>query len=622
MPIKKIREDLHKKQSKYARREHEKTAYHEWEFEENNKNNKTTWEKLRDRFFATKVKAIISGAIILLVITIILLSVTAFVYFQKSFFTQDNVALNITAPTTADSNDLVEITFEYENKNRAALKDAEIKVQFGKYFVPVKDQANFKVASLNSGVIEIGNINPFSKEGITIAGHFVGPENFVENIEGNLNYQPEKTSTIYSTQGKASTTITSSPIVISFESPKEIVGGSSLDLKIACRNTSRESIRDVKLIINYPNTFSFKDAEPNFTQDKVWFIDELLPQKEQEFNLQGILGGDVGVSQKFEAQVETQASQGNITYALHEYAPTIVSAPIILSQSTGNKVVYAGDVINYTIKFVNDSDVPIRDAILNVVFEDRVLDFNKLDLDKKGFYDSKNKNIIWKASDVPALKLIEPRESGEVYFNIPLKENLPIQDTTDTNFIIETKASIDSEDIPSPIRANKTILTNSLIVKVGTQVPFIVTGKYKEGELPPRVGKETIYTLTIEVGSYNNDLKDVEISAVLPTGVFWKENVEGEKKNSLSFNERANTMNWKIGGITHGEGLLTPTQKISFDISIIPSADQIGKTPTLMKDIILKASDIFTNIDISKRHDKKTIYLEDEQTYDNNTVVE
>ncbi|MCK4635739.1 MAG: hypothetical protein KAT32_02650 [Candidatus Moranbacteria bacterium] len=622
MPIKKIREDLHKKQSKYARREHEKTAYHEWEFEENNKNNKTTWEKLRDRFFATKVKAIISGAIILLVITITLLSVTAFVYFQKSFFTQNNVTLNIIAPTTADSNDLVEITFEYENKNRAALKDSEIKVQFGKYFVPVKNQINFKVASLNSGVIEIGNINPFGKESVTIAGHFVGPENFVENVEGNLSYQPEKTSTIYSTQGKASTTITSSPIVISFESPKEIVSGSSLDLKITCRNTSRESIRDVKLIINYPNTFSFKDAEPNFAQDKVWFIDELSPQKEQEFTLQGILGGDIGISQKFEAQVETQASQGDIIYAVHEYAPTIINAPIILSQSTGNKIVYAGDVIDYTIKFTNDSDVPIRDAILNVVFEDRVLNFNKLDLNKKGFYDSKNKNIIWKASDVPALKLIEPHESGEVYFNIPLKENLPIQDTTDTNFIIETRASIDSEDVPSPIRANKTILTNSLIVKVGTQVPFIITGKYKEGELPPRVGKETIYTLTIEAGSYNNDLKDVEISAVLPTGVFWKENVEGDKKDSLSFNERANTMNWKIGGITHGEGLLTPTQKISFDISIIPSVDQIGKTPILMKDIILKANDIFTNIDISKRHDKKTTYLEDEQTHDNNTVVE
>ncbi len=622
MPLKKIREDLPKKYSKYAQREHEKTSYHEEKFEERNLNNKNAWDRLRDRFFATRVKAIISGAIILLIVTIISLSTAAFVYFQQSFFKQENVSLILTAPKSADSNQLVEITFEYENKNRASLSEGEIKVEFGKYFVPVQNQENLKVAGLNNGVIEIGKINPHSKKEITIAGHFVGPEGFVENIQGNLSYQPEDTSVIYSTLGKASTTITSSPIVINFDSPKEIVAGSSVDLIITCTNTSRESIHDVKLIIDYPKNFSFAESEPSFVQDKVWFINELPPQEEVQFNLRGILSGDIGTFQKFQAQVETQATQENIVYAVHEYAPKIISSPIILSQQVSDNVIYAGDSINYTVKFFNNSNVPIRDAILKLSFEDEVLNFNELDLDKKGFYDSKNKTILWKASDVPALKLLEPNDSGEVRFNIVLKERLPIQDTTDTNFTIQTKASIDSEDIPTPIRDNKTILTNLLLVKIGTEVPFEITGKYKEGELPPRVGKETTYTLTMEVGSQNNDLKDAEISAVLPTGVFWKENVEGAKKDSLSFNERANTMNWKIGGITHGEGLLTPTQKISFDVSIIPSVDQINKSPVLMREIMFKATDIFTGQIISKSYGTKSTSLEDEKTQENSSVKE
>lgn len=621
LPIKKIRKDLPKKYSKYARRKPEKTVYYEEKFEENGKTDKTTWERLLDRFFATKVKAIISGAIILLIIAIISLSAVTFVYFQKSFFKSENVSLNITAPKVAKSNDLVEITFNYENKNRASLSNSEIKVEFGKYFVPIQEQENFKVAGLNSGLIEIGKINPGSKKEIIIAGHFVGPENFKENIQGTLNYQPAKTSTIYSTQGKATTTITSSPIVIDFDSPKEIVSGSSVDLIISCRNTSREAIRNIKLTIEYPKEFSFENANPNFTQDKTWLISELAPQEKQEFNLHGILNGEIGTFQKFKGQVKTQATQGNIIYAVHEYAPKIINSPIILSQHVANGVVYAGNSLNYTIKFYNNSDVPIRDAILDLTFEDKVLNFNNLDLDKKGFYNSKNKTIIWKASDVPALKLIQPNQSGEVSFNIPLKETLPIKDTTDTNFTIKTKASIDSEDIPSPIRANKTILTNSILIKVGTEALFDVTGKYKEGELPPRVGKETTYTLTMEAGSYVNDLKNGEISAVLPTGVSWKGNVEGIKKDSLSFNERANTMTWKVGGVTHGEGLLSPTQKISFDVSIVPSIDQVSSSPVLMREITFKATDVFTGQNIFKSHGNKSTSLEDEQTQGGNSSV-
>ncbi len=624
MPLKKIQEDLPKKYSKYARRRPEKTSYHEEKFEEDvQKKQKTVWERLYDRLFATKIRAIISGVIILLIVIIISLSVVGFVYYQRSFFKQENVSLILTAPDSAKSNDLVEIAFEYTNKNRASLSNAEIKVEFGKYFIPIEDQSSFKVASLNSGVIEVGNIRSYGKGKITIAGYFVGPENFIENVQGTLSYQPAKTSAIYSTQGKSSTTINSSPIVIDFDSPQEIVSGSSLDLIISCRNTSRESIKNIKLIMEYPDNFSFKSEKPDFAQDKVWFIGELLPQEEKEFRLKGVLSGKIGTFQKFKAQVETQATERSVVYAIHEYAAKIINAPIALSQYTNQEVVYAGNELNYTVEFSNDANIPIRDAILKLQFEDEVLDFSELKLDRKGFYDKKNKTIIWKASDVPALKLLEPNESGEVNFTIPVKKELPIQDTTDANFTIETRASIDSEDIPSPIRDNKTILTNVLLIKLGSYVPFEVTGKYKEGELPPRVGKETIYTLTMEVGSYNNDLKEVEISAVLPTGVSWKKNVTGDKKDKLSFNERANAMVWKVGGVTHGEGFLSPTQKISFDVSIIPSVDQAGKSPILIKDINLDFMDVFTGENFYKDYLTKTINLkeDDETQKGNNSFV-
>lgn len=625
MAIKKVKEDLYKSNSKYAKREHNETVYKGSEFEDgSNQDNQSNWQGIQDRLLGTRAKAIVVGATALSIIAIISLMVAAFVYFQRTFFIQDNVQLQVIAPETADSNQLVEIVFAYENNNRASLSEAEIKVNFGKYFIPISDQQNFRSAGLSNGVISIGNIEQYSKSKISLAGHFVGPEDSVENIIGDLYYKPEKTNVIYSTQGRSATTITSSPIVIDFDSPKELVSGSNLDLKITAKNTSRQTIRNIKLIIDYPNTFSLQKAEPSFAQNNTWFIDELAPQDEISVNLKGILGGDLGMAQKFKAQVETQAGQGGIVYAIHEYAPIIIGSPIILDQKISgikNDIAYVGNILSYSMSFLNDSELPIRDAIIKVFLKSEVLDFSELDLDRIGYYDSKNKSITWKASDIPALKLLEPHDSGEVHFTIPVTENFPIDDTTDTNFVIETQISIDSEDIPSPIRNNKTILTNSHLVKVGAQIPLTITGQYKSGVLPPQVGKKTTYTFTIEAGSHNNDLKDAVVSAVLPTGVTWEGNVSGDKEDNFVFNERSNSFTWNIGGITHGEGLLLPAKKVSFDVSIIPSIEQTGSSPVLIKDINLKAIDLFTNTEASVNHLQKTTFLEEDKQVDKKEVV-
>lgn len=626
MPIIDIKEDLQKRDSQYAKRKREETIYDEELLNRNysNVSEQNAWQKVQDRFFNTKARAIITGTVILGILTVILISTVMIVRFQNSFFQEQNVFLSVDAPKSINSNQLTEITFTYENQNRASLSNAEIKISFGKYFVPVKDQENLKMTGVNNGVITIGNITSFYKGKVKIAGYFVGPEKFLENIEGKLNYQPEKTSATYSTTGKGVTVITSSPIVIDFESPEEIVTGSDLDLKITCTNTSRQEIKNIKLVIDYPETFTFKNVNPSFVQDKVWFIDTLPAQGKEEFSLRGILAGDIGTFQKFKAQVETQATQDNVIYASNEYSPTIITPPIALSQKASTDIVYPGETIQYTVKFTNTSKIPIRDAILNLTFDSQVLDFEKLNLDKKGSFNEENKTITWKASDVKSLKLLEPNDSGEVSFSVNLKSDLSIREPKDTNFTIETKAFIDSEDIPTPVRSNKTILTNSLLVKVGTYVPFSVTGKYKSGELPPKVGNETVYTLTMEVGSYSNDLKNTEIFAVLPTGVVWKGNVKGDKKDNLNFNERSNTLDWKIGGVTHGDGVFSPTQKISFDVAINPSSDQINKEVVLIKEIILNAEDVFTGETISLKNNQKTTNLDtdDENAKGKGNVIE
>ncbi len=599
MPLKEIKQDLQKKDSKTIKREHDKTAYNVWEsIEDKSKKPDKKWKKNEDKMIPTRKKAIVIGAISVSVVVFLLLAITSFVYFQKGFFSQDRVSLMTQAPKTIDSNTLTEITFSYNNDNRANLNDAKIIVHFGDYFFPQDNQQNFEKVSKNQGVITIGDIEGKEKNTFKIEGHFSGPEGSVDDVLGTLRYAPERTNVRYDTQSRASTVIMSSPISINISSPVEIVSGNLMDIRIVVKNTSQNNISNLKLTMDIPDSFSVYNTEPMTTRENTWLISNIESNSEKVIHVRGNIEAPVGTVQTFHVEVGSQEDEGKyIIYARGEYSPVIVSSPFLVKQeieNINNNVVYAGDNLKYKISFINNSEIPLRDAIVSVQFDGEVLDFANLQLNEKGDYDEANKKITWKASDVEALKLLKPKESGFVTFDVPVLKRLPIETINDYHFTITTLASIDSEDIPSELRENKTVLSNVLTVPVGAKVLFDSELKHKDGEMPPKVGKKTIYDVTFVINNVNNDIGDTVIIAALPTYVSF------EGGEGIELNERTNEITWKAGDIVHGAGITSNKISKTFSVGIIPSIDQIDSIPVLIKEQVLTAKDLFTGMSIQE----------------------
>ncbi len=608
MSLQNLEKDLQKKDPVSVKRKHNKTVYDVWEAEEPPKEKRSNWQKIRDKMFPTRMRAIVFGGGLMAIVIALLVLTISIAYLQRTFFAQERVTLTMEAPRSIDSNMLTEVVFTYTNDNRAYLDDARIIVQFGDYFVPEDGQENFTRVSDDQGVITIGKIEGKETNSIAIAGRFIGPKNAVDDVAGTLRYVPERTNVRFETNARATTTILSSPLMIDVKAPTEVVSGNLMNIAVVIKNTSANDFSHLKLTMDMPETFSLVDAQPRPVQGgKVWLIDNVLSQSEKIINIRGSINAPIGTAQKFFMELGTQKSGAEyVTYAKESYTPQIINSPIIIRQEIrGNtdNVVYAGENLRFDVTATNNSDIPLRKAIVAVKFDTRVLDFSKLKLIDGGDYDAQEHKITWKASDVPALKVLNPGESVKISFIIPVMNKLPIETKNDHHFNITSLALIDSEDIPSELRENKTVLSNVLTVPVGAKVIFDSSATHKEGTQPLKVGEKTVYTITFSIDSINNDITNTVVHAPLPTYIQFE---SGD--DTIVYNERTNEITWNVGDVVHGTGVLSDSREVHFDISFVPSVDQIGEVPTLVKEQTLTAQDPFAGAEVTETAEKITTF--------------
>lgn len=600
MSLKELEKDIQNRDSKLSKRAHDQTVYDEWQSKTED-DQVNMWQKMKDKMIGTRINAVVIGGIIISVIIVLVLGALSFMYFQKGFFAQERVVLAMEASESIGSNILTEILFSYENDNRSDLNGAEIVVRFGEYFMPAEDQAGFTRVSDSQGVINIGTISGHQNGSFSLVGQFVGPRSAVGDVSGMLRYTPERTTARYDVTARAATTITSSPITIDIESPIEIVNGNLMDIAVKIQNTSTNELSQLKFVFDAPEGFSLSSAEPRASHSNVWLIDHVAPQSEMIIHIRGGLDAPIGSIQSFHAEVGTQeGSNAYISYANETYAPRITQSPITVHQTIiGNddSAVYAGEQLRYKVTFTNDSATPLRDAIVTVNIDSTVLNFATLELGDAGDYDQANHRIIWKASDVPALKVLEPRESGELFFSVPVVENFSIQDVNDHHFSITSVASIDSVDIPSMLRENKTVLSNVLTVSVAGKVILTSTSEYVSDAKILKVGEKTVYKVTMKIDSINNDITETTVHIPLPTHTTF----EGTDAKELTYNERTNELTWDVGTVTHGAGIISDPATVSFNVGIVPSVDQIGTIPVLVKEQILSAMDQFADVQVKEK---------------------
>jgi hypothetical protein len=452
---------------------------------------------------------------------------------------------------------------------------------------------------------------PAGSEGsVEIKGVFYASEDAPVYLDGQLSYTPSFGSNTKQVvlKNKLGVRITSAPMALELQSPRQAADGDRVEYVIDYKNLSSAILNDVQVRVKLPVNFEFSGAQPlPLPNNSFWNIGNLEQNQTGQIHIQGVIRGSENQNQSIKVEIGVLGEDGDLVVYNNKESGTQIVAPILAInqrlEKNDNGIINAGDVLKVFIDYKNNSNIGLRDCIITAKITGKVLDFAGLNT-SGGAFDDKNKTITWKASSVPGLRNIDPGLSGSIFFTLPVKNIIPVENGEDKNFIVTSVAKIDSPDIPTTIEANKSVGSNELVLKLSSKLLGNTYGFYNDtdlknsGPLPLTVGKETTFTMKWSLGSVSNDVADVKVTSVLPSGIRWLSSIfPGNEK--LTYDDRTNQLTWDVGTIFAGTGVKGAPREVKFQIGVTPQPNQAGTKIVLLGKTTIAGRDLFVGKDVS-----------------------
>lgn len=606
MSLRDTEEKLYDPASEIEKREHSKSVF---DFESMGEQqgtfleSKSWWETFKMRWLTDdRRKAIYLSSIILGSIVFVILIFFVVSELKGSAFSESKVIVSVEGKNTTDSAEEVEYTLKIKNKNRVSLKNASLILNHSENFYPNEDDTIKRINS-RSSEIKISNFRPFETKDIKFAGKFYASENYIVYLQPVLKYEPSNFSSFFESTAQLGVRITSSPVNLVIEAPREGLDESTIEYKINYENKGSQSLSGINLKLEYPDGFTFQSGDSSPTSgDNVWYLGNLGIGSSGTLKIKGKLDGNEYDVKLIKATIfRNENNNSEIIYAKAEGVTKMVIPPLAIGHKINGKNsgnINLGENLGFTITYSNRGDIGLKDIIIKLKIDSQLIDYAKLDLES-GAYNSSSKDITWKAADIPKLQKLEPGDGGQIELKIPIKERADIKSSNDKNFFIESMVTIDSSDVAFHSLGNSKNISNTILSKLNSRV-ILESGIYYEdkdivnsGPIPQEVGKETTYTVNWKVTNVSNDISDVVVSAFLPTWVSWK-NLIVPSSEEITFNERTHEIIWKIKKIEAGTGILNQPKEVKFQIGLTPEINQLNDSVNLLYQTKLNAKDDFT----------------------------
>lgn len=540
-------------------------------------------------------KRFVIWAVILLVLII---GLVVLVYYWTWYsFDKTWVNLSISGPERISSGEDVIYMVKYKNNTKVSLDAAQLTFYWPDNSLP--DKGNL-VEQVSLGIIASGE----EKE-VEFRGKIIGQKNSREETKVSLSYQPAKVSSRLENVAIFQTEIISVPLILTFDLPERTIGGQQITVALNYLNDGDSPFDNLTIKIEYPEGFKVSSAFPQ-PQENIWQIGTLESKQEGKILVTGTIGGQRGDSKVFRAYLGVVKDKDFVAYA-EAVKSSQISLPILSLEQTVNNstdcLVNAGDILEYKIKYQNNSSLAIPAVKITAKLNSSALDLTTLNLREKGNFDSNVNLITWDQTNYPDLAMLSPGKSGEITFAVKVKDNLPIKNFSDKNFTITSIARSDSGNLPLALINQQVSDTVEMTTKINSKLTIDAKGYFQDsllpnsGPLPPAVGKTTTYTIYWQITNSSNDIDNVEASAALPSYVEWVNQFKPTSSN-FKYDSLNRKITWEIGKLPSGTGILTPAKYVAFQIALTPSTTQIDQVAELIKQSSLSGKDSFTGTDL------------------------
>lgn len=575
---------------------------------------------LRKTKFNLMKTLVIFSVVFLLVSSFI---VAYFLFGGANIISSRNIDIQIKGSQYTEAGKIIDLNIEVENKNSTALEFSDLIVEYPEGTLVSEDSSKIKTRDRYT----LGRIDQGKNINQKISFVLLGNKEEKKTIKAILEYRLENSNAIFAKSVEFVTEINSSPIGISISMPKEARSNQEMTIDVEIVSNSEITLRDLVLQMEYPPGFQYKRSVPQtINGDNRWSIGDLDSSQKRTIKIVGVAEGQDLDEKAIHATVGSMKNENTfIAYTTQSETFTIRKALLDISLFINGKdvkenIVSSGQYVKGELVWKNNLPISIRDAVIETEISGNSINLQSISV-SNGFYKYADRNMIWNSSSMPDLRSINPGETGKVQFSFSILDPLPVNTVNDKNFTVNLKAKISgistSEDSGDTEIKNNT----SKEVKVSGRTQLATraihySGAFNNtGPMPPKVGKETTYTIVWAITNSYNDVSSAIVKSSLPSYVRWLGKISPENED-ITFNEATGEIIWKSGAVSSGTGTLRPAKEVSFQVGLTPSFDQVGDSPTLVFGTNLEATDDYTNVSVSDTDQSLTTRLTSDPKFD------
>jgi len=510
---------------------------------------------------------------IFIVIFIFTLLLAAWFYW-RNIYSRGSLKLEILAPSEVELAQEVEYIVKYKNNSSVVLEEPKLVFEYPEGSILEEGQSFRQEMTLE-------DIYPGEENSVSFKARLLGRENEPKVARASLSWQPKNLRARYESNTSQTAIIKFLPITFEFDFPSKVEVGRETILRINYFSNASYPLSNLRIKVEYPPGFEFLGSTPKGLNQDEWEVGLLNKAEGGRIEIRGKLPSEVMSQKIFKAQLVSW--QGDKSIVLKEVVKglELIQPSIYISWQVNGSPQYVanvGDYLHYEIFFKNIGDTTLENLFLRVSLGGGILDLDTVKSDSGQFQKDIN-TIIWDQTNLPQLRLLSSLEEGKVDFWVKLKTNLPT----------------DLKNPAARIQVDLSKVREDIITKVNSKISLSQRGFFSQdpfqnsGPIPPQVGSSTTYTVSWDVWSLYNDLRNVKVKTFLPpqtklTGEFLP------KESKLSFDTGSREVVWDVGDLSTGE----PGKEIQFQVAFTPTSDQKGQTPDIISQARLTAEDSWT----------------------------
>lgn len=529
-----------------------------------------------------------------IVFFVVALAVSSLFMFKgNNTISGENISLDVTGPIAVGGGEEVPFKVTVANQNAVAIQSATLIIEYPKGTQSVTD-GNKEIGTVRQALDTIGTGELVN---IPLKARIFGEENEEKEIKISIDYRiAGSNATFHKTATPLKFKVSTSPIIMTFDSVKSISSGQEIELKLIVQSNSPTPLADIIVRAMYPEGFDFSESSPDtLSGEDVWKFSTIKPNEKKIITVKGLMTGYQDEVRQFSAiaGVANESDSNGVASQLAAARTEIVieqpflDAHVEINGKADETVVISNtSSANVVIEFLNNLDFSIYDGKVEVELSGNALNEFKVSVND-GFYDSSKNTITWDGVDDKSLKEILPGKSATLSFSVAAKEG--VGTTPEVKLKVTIKGQRIFEDRVSHElvgTTERTLKVESLPELSGKAVystgPFTNTGP-----IPPVVEKVTQYTFTLKAKSGANDITGAEVTAVLPMYINWLDLVT--PGDVVTYNAVTRTLRWNIGDM-----VANTEEEVSLQVSFRPSTSQTGTAPTILESQRFKATDRFT----------------------------